>query len=116
MVHPALLLHEAPKRIYIGGGGELATARECLKHATVEEVVMVDLDGDVVDVCKKHLPEWNDGSTEDPRLTVHIGDARSYLVEGSDTFDVVVLDISDPIEAGPPSILYKRVLRFGDRS
>ncbi len=48
LVHPALLLHEAPKRVYIGGGGELATARECLKHASVEEVVMVDLDGDVV--------------------------------------------------------------------
>ena len=69
---------------------------------------MVDLDGDVVDVCKKHLPEWNDGSTEDPRLTVHIGDARSYLVEGSDTFDVVVLDISDPIEAGPAVHLYTK--------
>ena len=69
---------------------------------------MVDLDGDVVEVCKKHLPEWNDGSTEDPRLTVHIGDARSYLVEGSDTFDVVVLDISDPIEAGPAVHLYTK--------
>ena len=108
LVHPALLLHEAPKRVYIGGGGELATARECLKHKSVEEVVMVDLDGDVVEVCKKHLPEWNDGSTEDPRLTVHIGDARSYLVEGSDTFDVVVLDISDPIEAGPAVHLYTK--------
>jgi len=108
LVHPALLLHANPKRVYIGGGGELATARECLKHSSVEEVVMVDLDGEVVDVCKKHLPEWNAGSTEDPRLTVKIGDARSYLVEGTDTFDVVVLDISDPIEAGPAVHLYTK--------
>ncbi|KAH8050585.1 spermidine synthase [Aureococcus anophagefferens] len=45
LVHPAMLLHGNPKRVYIGGGGELATARECLKHTSVAEVVMVDLDG-----------------------------------------------------------------------
>ena len=68
---------------------------------------MVDLDGMVVDVCKKELPSWNAGSTEDPRLDLRIGDARSYLLEeSSGTFDVVVLDISDPIEAGPAVHLY----------
>ena len=107
LVHPAMLLHGNPKRVYIGGGGELATARECLKHKSVTEVVMVDLDGMVVDVCKKELPSWNAGSTEDPRLDLRIGDARSYLLEeSSGTFDVVVLDISDPIEAGPAVHLY----------
>ncbi|KAH8064035.1 spermidine synthase [Aureococcus anophagefferens] len=84
LVHPAMLLHGNPKR-----------------------VVMVDLDGMVVDVCKKELPSWNAGSTEDPRLDLRIGDARSYLLEeSSGTFDVVVLDISDPIEAGPAVHLY----------
>jgi len=109
LVHPALLLHGAPKRVYIGGGGELATARECLKHASVESVVMVDLDGDVVDVCKKQLPAWNAGSTDDARLEVIIGDARAYLLgPDSGLFDVVILDISDPIEAGPAVHLYTR--------
>jgi spermidine synthase len=32
------------KRAFVGGGGELATARELLQHASFEEVVMVDLD------------------------------------------------------------------------
>lgn len=109
LVHPALLLHGAPKRVYVGGGGELATARECLKHASVEQVVMVDLDGMVVDVCKAQLPSWNAGSTDDPRLDLRIGDARAYLLApDSGTFDVVVLDISDPIEAGPAVHLYTR--------
>ena len=70
---------------------------------------MVDLDGDVVDVCKEQLPSWNAGSTEDPRLEVIIGDARAYLLgPDSGLFDVVVLDISDPIEAGPAVHLYTR--------
>ena len=109
LVHPALLWHGSPKRVYIGGGGELATARECLRHASVEEVVMVDVDGMVVDMCKRHLPTWNANSTEDPRFTLKIGDARSYLLsEDSGSFDVVVLDISDPIEAGPAVHLYTK--------
>lgn len=107
LVHPAMLLHGNPKRVYIGGGGELATARECLKHKSVEEVVMVDLDGTVVDVCKKELPEWNAGSTEDPRLDLRIGDAKAYLESAeSGMFDVIVLDICDPVEAGPAVQLY----------
>ena len=68
-----------PKRAYIGGGGELATARELLKHASMEEVVMVDLDRIVVDVSREQLPEWNDGSTEDPRLKLFYTDARAWL-------------------------------------
>ena len=109
LVHPALLWHGNPKRVYIGGGGELATARECLRHKSVEEVVMVDLDAKVVEMCKEYMPEWNAGSTNDPRLNLKIGDARAFLLaEDSGTFDVIVLDISDPIEAGPAVHLYTR--------
>ena len=42
-----------PKTVFIGGGGELATAREVLKHNTIERVVMVDIDPVVIEVCKK---------------------------------------------------------------
>ena len=44
---------KGPKSVFIGGGGELATAREVLKHTTVERLVMVDIDPVVIDVCKK---------------------------------------------------------------
>lgn len=109
LVHPAMLLHGSPKRVYIGGGGELATARECLRHTSIDEVIMVDLDEMVVNVCKEHMAEWNAGATDDPRFKLIIGDARSYLLDAaSGTFDVIVLDISDPIEAGPAVHLYTK--------
>lgn len=44
LVHPAMLLHGNPKSVYIGGGGEYATAREVLRHSSVEKCVMVDID------------------------------------------------------------------------
>lgn len=101
--------HHKAKRAFIGGGGELATARELLKHESLEEVVMVDLDQVVVDVSKQHLPEWNAGSTDDPRLKLEYTDAYAWLNRSDEltgTFDIIVMDICDPVEAGPGIILY----------
>ncbi|GLD98147.1 hypothetical protein PINS_up006844 [Pythium insidiosum] len=106
LVHPALIAHPNPKTVYIGGGGEFATAREVLKHPSVEKVVMVDIDEMVCDLCRKELPEWSDGCFEDPRLEVHYTDAHAFLKEYDGTFDVIIMDIADPIEAGPGYVLY----------
>jgi spermidine synthase len=108
LVHPSLLQSallsndEGPTTVFIGGGGELATAREVLRHKSVKRVVMVDLDGDVIEVCKKYLPEWGgEKVATDPRLELIVGDAYAYLMNTEETFDVIIMDISDPIEAGP---------------
>ncbi|CAM9357383.1 unnamed protein product [Discosporangium mesarthrocarpum] len=106
LVHPAMLTHPNPKTVYIGGGGELATAREVLRHKTVEKCVMVDLDKVVVDVSKKMLPEWGAGAADDPRLELHYTDAHAFLLNHEGMFDVIIMDIADPIEAGPGYILY----------
>ena len=107
LVHPAMLLHPSPKRVFIGGGGEFATAREVLRHVQVEEVVMVDIDKVACDICRQELPEWNGGAYEDPRFSVFYEDAKAWLEERPrEKFDVIVLDICDPIEAGPAYKLY----------
>lgn len=106
LVHPAMLAHPNPKTVYIGGGGEFATAREVLKHKSVEKVVMVDIDEMVCNLCRKELPEWANGAFEDPRLEVHYTDAHAFLKQYEGTFDVIIMDIADPIEAGPGYVLY----------
>jgi len=96
-----------PKSVFIGGGGELATAREVLKHNTIERLVMVDIDPVVIDVCKQYLPEWGgEAVANHPKMELIIGDAHKYLMETEETFDVIIMDISDPIEAGPGIALY----------
>eukprot|EP01001_Neometanema_parovale_P007766 NODE_4058_length_1121_cov_134.299599_g3864_i0.p1 GENE.NODE_4058_length_1121_cov_134.299599_g3864_i0~~NODE_4058_length_1121_cov_134.299599_g3864_i0.p1 ORF type:complete len:321 (-),score=89.35 NODE_4058_length_1121_cov_134.299599_g3864_i0:82-1044(-) len=105
LVHPAMVAHGAPKKVYIGGGGEGATLRECLKYESVEEVVMVDIDAYVVDKCKEHLP--GHGNWEDKRGKVIIDDAKAVLEKTPDgTYDVIVLDLSDPLDGGPCYQLY----------
>jgi len=107
LVHPAMLAHPCPKNVYIGGGGEFATAREVLRHNTVEKCVMVDIDKVACDVCREQLPEWNGGAYEDPRFEVYYEDAKAWLENSDMMFDVIIMDICDPIEAGPGIALYE---------
>ncbi len=106
LVHPAMLLHGEPKTVLVLGGGEGATIREVLRFKSVEKVVMVDIDPEVIEVAKKYLPEWHQGSFDDPRVELIIGDGYKYVVEGGKKFDVVIADLADPLEAGPAYKLY----------
>ncbi|MEA5470549.1 fused MFS/spermidine synthase [Spirulina sp. 06S082] len=107
LVHPALLACEkAPQRVLILGGGEGATLREVLRWKSVEQVVMVDIDGEVVEACRQYLPEMHQNAFDDPRTLLKIGDAMAFLEETQETFDAIVSDLSDPIEEGPSFQLF----------
>ncbi|OAB56571.1 spermidine synthase [Phormidium willei BDU 130791] len=108
LVHPACLAHGNPRKVLILGGGEGATLREVLRWTTVEQAVMVDIDGDVVAACRQHLPEMHQNSFDDPRAELVIGDALQYLDETDVQWDVVISDLSDPIEEGPSFQLFTK--------
>ncbi len=101
LVHPAMVTHPDPRTVLILGGGEGATLREVLRHRTVERVVMVEIDPQVVEICRRYLPEWSDGAFDDPRVTLIIDDAARYLQEKEDRFDVIICDLTDPIPGTP---------------
>lgn len=106
LVHPALMTHPSPKSVFIAGGGEGATAREVLRHSSVERVLMVDLDPLVIEVSQEFLPSHHQGAFRDPRLELLFGDAHSYLQNSQETFDVLILDLCDPTFEGPAAKLY----------
>lgn len=108
LVHPLLLYHPEPRSVFIGGGGEGATLREVLRHCSVERVVMLDLDSEVVELCRLHLPDHHQGGFDDPRLELRHEDARQYLQTCDESFDAIVLDLVDPLEGGPSYLLYTR--------
>ena len=106
LVHPAMLLHPGPRTVFIGGGGEGGTLREVLAHRDVERVVMVDLDREVVELCRRYLPQLHQGSFDDPRVELRHQDAREYLATCSETFDVMIMDLVDPVQGGTAYLLY----------
>jgi len=108
LVHPAMLTHPEPKDIFIVGGGEGATLREVLRYRSVKRVLMVDIDEEVVEKCKELLPQWHRGSFDDPRVELRFLDARRYLEETPNKYDIIIIDIPEPIEEGPAYLLYTR--------
>lgn len=106
LVHPPMLLHPNPRTVFIGGGGEGGTLREVLSHSSVERVVMLDLDREVVELCRRYLPNHSQGSFDDPRVELIHQDAREFLANTGEAFDVMIMDLVDPMEGGPAYLLY----------
>lgn len=108
LVHPAAIAHQSPKNVLVLGGGEGATIREVLRWKTVEKVLMVDIDGEVVDACRQHLPEMHQNAFDDPRTEVKIADALEIVDQTTIKWDIIISDLSDPIEEGPSFPLFTR--------
>lgn len=106
LVHPPLISIDNPRRVFIAGGGEGATLREVLLHRTVEKVVMVDLDREVVELCQNYLPNHHQGAFQDPRLSLVHEDALRYLDTHPEGYDLLIMDIPDPLEGGPAYQMY----------
>ena len=106
LVHPGLFTHNSPKRALILGGGEGATLREILKHRNVAKITMVDIDRQLVELCQEYLPEWSDGAFSNPRTDLIHSDARRYVEKTQERFDVVVSDLTEPLEEGPSLYLF----------
>lgn len=109
LVQPVMVAHPEPRRVMIMGGGEGATLREVLRHQCVTEAVMVDIDAELVEVCKQWLPSFHQGAFDDPRTRLVVADARGWLEKQPDgAFDVIIVDLPEPLEAGPALKLFTR--------
>ena len=106
LVQPAMLAHPCPETVFIAGGGEGATLREALSHDTVKRVVMIDIDEEVIAACKRFLPDYSRGAFEDKRTELYHVDAREYLAKCGEAFDIIIIDLPEPIEEGPAYLLY----------
>ncbi len=106
LVHPAMMFHQLPKNILIIGGGEGATLRETIKHPSVESIIMVDIDKNLIDICKEYLPNHHQGSFDDSRVNIVIDDAFKFVENTSEKFDVIIVDVPDPLEFGPAHHLF----------
>ena len=108
LVQPAMIAHPCPETAFIAGGGEGATLRQVLSHQTITRAVMVDIDAEVIALCQKYLPEHSRGAFEDKRTELHHVDARDYLAKCEEKFDIIIIDLPDPLEEGPAYLLYTR--------
>ncbi len=109
LVHPVMVTHPKPVDVLIIGGGEGATLREVLKHGTVSKAVNVDIDGELIELVKKYMPEFHQGAFDDRRAELVISDGKEYVRAcGSASFDIVIMDLTDPYSSEIAKELYSR--------
>lgn len=104
LTHPAMFSHPSPKKVLIIGGGDGGTAREVLRHGSVERVDMVEIDDTVIRAAKEFLPDV--GAWDDPRLHVKVEDGIAFIKNATEKYDVILIDGSDPV--GPAEGLFTR--------
>lgn len=104
MVHLPAITHTGVRSALVVGGGDGGAAEELLKLPGMERVVLAELDGEVVAMAREWLGAIHHGAFDDPRLELRLGDARRFIGQGSERFDQIVLDLTDPF--GPAVELY----------
>jgi len=104
LVHMAGLTHPAPERALIIGGGDGGSAEELLKYASMKSVTLCEIDLAVVDIARKHFERVHRGALDDARVELRIGDGYEFIRESDEQFDLIVLDLPDPV--GPATELY----------
>ncbi len=103
-VHVPVLAHGAVRRVLIIGGGDGGSLEEVLKHRSVEQVTMVELDPDVIDISRTYLPSIGGAAFDDPRTELIIGDGLAFVAKRERRFDLIIVDSTDPV--GPGKVLF----------
>ena len=100
LAHTPIFAHGYARRVLIIGGGDGGMAEEVLKHTTVEQLTMVEIDAGVIDFAREHFADINKGCFDDPRFNLVVADGKEYAANSKDRFDVIIIDSTDPVGPG----------------
>jgi len=101
IAHVPILAHGAAKRVLIIGAGDGGVLRRVLQHTSVERAVMVEIDGQVISLVRKHMPEIAGDAWKDRRAEVIVGDGLAFVAQAEPgSFDVIIVDSTDPVGVG----------------
>lgn len=98
LVHITMAYAKKHDRVLILGGGDGLAARELLKYEDVKEIVLVDIDKDMTDLCTtdKQIAKLNNNSLKNEKVQVINEDGYMFVQENKNKFDVIIIDFPDP--------------------
>jgi spermidine synthase len=98
LVHPVMSLPGPRRRVLILGGGDGLAARDVLRYPEVERIDLVDIDPAMTQLCRQLGPiaRLNQGSLDNPKVTLHHEDAFNFVLDSQDRYDRVIIDLPDP--------------------
>ncbi len=104
LTHVPVMAHGNVNDVLIVGGGDGGMLREVCKHQNIKNITQVEIDNQVIEMCKKYLPNHSAGAYEDPRVDIAIDDGANFVNCTENRFDIIISDSTDPI--GPGGALF----------
>ena len=105
MVHIPMAVHPNVKDVLVIGGGDGGVVRELCRYPEIEHIDLVEIDPQVVEVCRRYLP-FTTCSLDDPRVSIHYEDGLRYVRTPVEQYDLIIVDSTDPF--GPGEGLFTR--------
>lgn len=99
ITHIPMAVHPNAKNILVIGAGDGGTIRELTRYDSVERIDMVEIDREVVEVCKEYLPQTA-YKLEDPRVQMYFEDGLKFVRTKQDAYDIIIVDSTDPFGPG----------------
>lgn len=113
MAHVPAFLHPNPRTALVIGGGDGGTARELLRHDSIERVVLVEIDETVIRACKEFIPATAN-IFKHPKMKTIVADGVAWAkqaasawssleeLKGYTSFDIICVDSTDPVGFAQP--------------
>lgn len=102
-----MVRHGRPETALVIGGGDGGALKQLLRGRTIRAVTQVEIDPAVIEVSRRYLPELSGGAYDDPRATLVLGDGAAFLARTPDRYDLVILDLTDPVPGGRAAELFE---------
>lgn len=99
IVHVPMAVRPSASRVLVIGGGDGGAVRELIHYPAIEQIDVVEIDQQVVAVCKKFLPFTACGF-DDPRVSIHYEDGLKFVRRKKDEYDLIIVDSTDPFGPG----------------
>lgn len=99
ITHVPMATNPGIKKVLVIGAGDGGTVRELLRYKTIEDIDMVEIDEEVVKVCKEYLPVTACGLT-DERVHLYFEDGLKYVRRYENKYDLIIVDSTDPFGPG----------------
>ncbi|MCU4137010.1 polyamine aminopropyltransferase [Buchnera aphidicola (Sitobion avenae)] len=100
LTHVPIFSHGSIKNVLIIGGGDGGILREVCRHKNIENITMVEIDIDIINLCKKYFPNHSKNAYQDSRLKLIIDDGLNFTKKTKEKFDLIISDSTDPVSCG----------------
>ncbi len=105
ITHVPMAVHPGIKMVLVIGAGDGGVVRELTRYSTIEQIDLVEMDEQVVAVCRQYLPN-NACRLVDPRVHIYYENGLKFIRHCENQYDLIIVDSPDPY--GPSEGLFTR--------